>query len=71
MGNSALSVCFVWFLLLSSLVDCTRVDINLKQMSTHDHHNYVNLNYVSKRRIPHGPDPIHNKRTGSSKLPPT
>ncbi|KAH6822364.1 hypothetical protein C2S53_003829 [Perilla frutescens var. hirtella] len=28
------------------------------------------LNYVSKRRIPNGPDPIHNRRTGSSRQPP-
>ncbi|KAL7100811.1 hypothetical protein ACP275_08G018300 [Erythranthe tilingii] len=26
---------------------------------------------VSKRRIPNGPDPIHNRRVGDSKLPPT
>ncbi|KAL7140896.1 hypothetical protein ABFS83_08G017900 [Erythranthe nasuta] len=32
-----------------------------------------NLDYVvvSKRRVPNGPDPIHNRRVGDSKLPPT
>ncbi|KAL0350948.1 UNVERIFIED_CONTAM: CLAVATA3/ESR (CLE)-related protein 25 [Sesamum radiatum] len=29
------------------------------------------LNCVSKRRVPNGPDPIHNRRVGSSRLPPT
>ncbi|CAL1357265.1 unnamed protein product [Linum trigynum] len=30
-----------------------------------------NLNYMmSKRRVPNGPDPIHNRRAGNSKRPP-
>ncbi|KAK6155136.1 hypothetical protein DH2020_009384 [Rehmannia glutinosa] len=33
--------------------------------------NKFKLNYVSKRRVPNGPDPIHNRRIGNSKLPPT
>ncbi|XP_030447803.1 uncharacterized protein LOC115670633 [Syzygium oleosum] len=28
------------------------------------------LNYMSKRRVPNGPDPIHNRRAGNSKQPP-
>ncbi|KAK1438861.1 hypothetical protein QVD17_04673 [Tagetes erecta] len=28
------------------------------------------LNYVSKRRVPNGPDPIHNRRTRSTRQPP-
>ncbi|KAL3636307.1 hypothetical protein CASFOL_020854 [Castilleja foliolosa] len=28
------------------------------------------LNYVSKRKIPNGPDPIHNRKAGSSHRPP-
>ncbi|CAN0925751.1 CLAVATA3/ESR (CLE)-related protein 25 [Linum grandiflorum] len=29
------------------------------------------LNYMmSKRRVPNGPDPIHNRRAGNSKRPP-
>ncbi|KAI3452788.1 hypothetical protein Pfo_009451 [Paulownia fortunei] len=28
------------------------------------------LNYTSKRRIPNGPDPIHNRRAGNSRQPP-
>ncbi|GMP94273.1 hypothetical protein CsSME_00043785 [Camellia sinensis var. sinensis] len=30
----------------------------------------VDLNYMSKRRIPNGPDPIHNRRAGNSRRPP-
>lgn len=30
----------------------------------------LDLNYMSKRRIPNGPDPIHNRRAGNSKRPP-
>ncbi|OWM76005.1 CLAVATA3/ESR (CLE)-related protein 25-like [Punica granatum] len=28
------------------------------------------VNYMSKRRVPNGPDPIHNRRAGNSKQPP-
>ncbi|KAG8366243.1 hypothetical protein BUALT_Bualt17G0056200 [Buddleja alternifolia] len=28
------------------------------------------LNYISKRRVPNGSDPIHNRRAGSSTHPP-
>ncbi|XP_048136203.1 uncharacterized protein LOC115756433 [Rhodamnia argentea] len=28
------------------------------------------FNYMSKRRVPNGPDPIHNRRAGNSKQPP-
>ncbi|XP_061975079.1 CLAVATA3/ESR (CLE)-related protein 25-like [Populus nigra] len=31
----------------------------------------LDLNYMmSKRRVPNGPDPIHNRRAGNSKRPP-
>ncbi|OAY61498.1 CLAVATA3/ESR (CLE)-related protein 25 isoform X2 [Manihot esculenta] len=31
----------------------------------------LDLNYmISKRKIPNGPDPIHNRRAGNSKRPP-
>ncbi|KAB2624638.1 CLAVATA3/ESR (CLE)-related protein 25 [Pyrus ussuriensis x Pyrus communis] len=34
-------------------------------------HPDLDLNYmVSKRRVPKGPDPIHNRRAGSSGRPP-
>ncbi|KAL0447090.1 UNVERIFIED_CONTAM: hypothetical protein Slati_1836900 [Sesamum latifolium] len=28
------------------------------------------LNYTTKRKVPNGPDPIHNRRAGSSRQPP-
>lgn len=28
------------------------------------------INYMSKRRVPNGPDPIHNRRAGNSGRPP-
>ncbi|KAI4302131.1 hypothetical protein MLD38_037915 [Melastoma candidum] len=30
----------------------------------------ADLNYESERRVPRGPDPIHNRRAGSSRQPP-
>ncbi|XP_042501355.1 CLAVATA3/ESR (CLE)-related protein 25-like [Macadamia integrifolia] len=33
-------------------------------------HTDVDINYMSKRRVPNGPDPIHNRRAGNSKQPP-
>ncbi|XP_021293216.1 CLAVATA3/ESR (CLE)-related protein 25 [Herrania umbratica] len=35
-----------------------------------DGHPQLDLNYMSKRRVPNGPDPIHNRRTGNSRRPP-
>ncbi|KAI3452359.1 hypothetical protein Pfo_009024 [Paulownia fortunei] len=82
--GAALSVSFLWFLLLVSLVDwnnrrdiitipSTRSVELLKPTGSEEPglHQDSDLNYVSKRRVPNGPDPIHNRRTGTSKLPPT
>ncbi|XVF44117.1 hypothetical protein PTKIN_Ptkin02bG0094700 [Pterospermum kingtungense] len=33
-------------------------------------HPQLDLNYMSKRRVPNGPDPIHNRRAGNSRRPP-
>ncbi|XVF58175.1 hypothetical protein PTKIN_Ptkin07bG0042300 [Pterospermum kingtungense] len=33
-------------------------------------HEDFHLNYVSKRRVPSGPDPIHNRRATESRQPP-
>ncbi|KAM0987341.1 hypothetical protein ACFX13_011681 [Malus domestica] len=33
-------------------------------------HPDLNFNYMSKRRVPNGPDPIHNRRAGNSGRPP-
>ncbi|XVF16514.1 hypothetical protein REPUB_Repub10bG0037800 [Reevesia pubescens] len=33
-------------------------------------HQDFHLNYVSKRRVPNGPDPIHNRGAAKSRQPP-
>ncbi|CAK9162854.1 unnamed protein product [Ilex paraguariensis] len=33
-------------------------------------HQKFDLNYVSKRRVPNGPDPLHNRRAGKYRQPP-
>ncbi|XP_020554941.1 CLAVATA3/ESR (CLE)-related protein 25 [Sesamum indicum] len=83
----ALSVSLLWFLLVLSLADrsngrdatMTTVPSTasvkfLKPIETGKsgvRDRNFNLNCVSKRRVPNGPDPIHNRRVGSSRLPPT
>ncbi|CAN4124332.1 unnamed protein product [Withania somnifera] len=44
-----------------------------KLMKTHKSshaHPKIDFNLVSKRRVPNGPDPIHNRRARSSRRPP-
>ncbi|KAF8399373.1 hypothetical protein HHK36_015238 [Tetracentron sinense] len=33
-------------------------------------HRDLDINYNSKRKVPNGPDPIHNRRAGKSRRPP-
>ncbi|KAI7742424.1 hypothetical protein M8C21_022905 [Ambrosia artemisiifolia] len=33
-------------------------------------HKGLVLNYVSKRRVPNGPDPIHNRKISNTRQPP-
>ncbi|XP_077226835.1 CLAVATA3/ESR (CLE)-related protein 25-like [Tasmannia lanceolata] len=33
-------------------------------------HPELDPNYMNKRRVPNGPDPIHNRRAGNSRQPP-
>ncbi|XP_057528864.1 uncharacterized protein LOC130807610 isoform X2 [Amaranthus tricolor] len=33
-------------------------------------HSEVDFNYMSKRKVPSGPDPIHNRRARNSRRPP-
>ncbi|KAE8667567.1 Detected protein of unknown function [Hibiscus syriacus] len=35
-----------------------------------NYHQDFHFNYVSKRRVPNGPDPIHNRRASKSRQPP-
>ncbi|KAI3462968.1 hypothetical protein Pfo_019631 [Paulownia fortunei] len=68
--RAALSVSFIWFLLLVISAESVN-QLKLMEIENGALHQNFNLNYVSKRRVPKGPDPIHNRRAGSSKLPPT
>ncbi|XAR64987.1 hypothetical protein NMG60_11008903 [Bertholletia excelsa] len=42
--------------------------VGKEKVSTHEH--VSDLNFMSKRRVPNGPDPIHNRRAGNSRQPP-
>ncbi|KAG6396005.1 hypothetical protein SASPL_142139 [Salvia splendens] len=69
----ALSVCFLCFLLLLvvSLSHFSFRTIITIPMQTPKKTSSLHLNFVSKRRVPNGPDPIHNRRVGTTRLPPT
>ncbi|MCD9646048.1 hypothetical protein HAX54_035572 [Datura stramonium] len=43
---------------------------HMKRISSHVVHPKIDFNLVSKRRVPNGPDPIHNRRARSSRRPP-
>ncbi|KAK4376767.1 hypothetical protein RND71_003063 [Anisodus tanguticus] len=73
---------FVWLLLVEVFENGgTRMNVhqaegimkNSKHMKTHKRnsvHSMIEFNFVSKRRVPNGPDPIHNRRARSSRRPP-
>ncbi|KAK2647603.1 hypothetical protein Ddye_015092 [Dipteronia dyeriana] len=41
-----------------------------REKNQHHTHQDSDLNYVSKRRVPNGPDPIHNRRASKARQPP-
>ncbi|XP_049365912.1 uncharacterized protein LOC125830785 [Solanum verrucosum] len=76
---------FVWLLLIEvfengGIARMNYVDQVMKNskvvMKTHKRsssshvHPKIDFNLVSKRRVPNGPDPIHNRRARSSRRPP-
>ncbi|KAL5759666.1 hypothetical protein ACOSP7_018186 [Xanthoceras sorbifolium] len=76
---------FIWLLLVGTLESGGNKDTTaaLKSQSTENLHRmeasgrekYLNrpemdLDSMSKRRVPNGPDPIHNRRAGNSRRPP-
>ncbi|XP_047958796.1 CLAVATA3/ESR (CLE)-related protein 25 [Salvia hispanica] len=70
----ALSVSFLCFLLLLVIVSLSHFSfrtIITIPMQTPKKTSSLHLNFVSKRRVPNGPDPIHNRRVGTTRLPPT
>ncbi|KAL8137423.1 hypothetical protein V2J09_003424 [Rumex salicifolius] len=63
-------VCFVTVLASSNGV-ITESSVGLKTSVVNRRvHLGHHLIYVSKRRVPNGPDPIHNRRVGESRRPP-
>ncbi|XP_052186524.1 CLAVATA3/ESR (CLE)-related protein 25-like [Diospyros lotus] len=65
---------FIWLLLLG-ILEAGRPDQRSfkdmemaagKKLGVHQ----LDLNNMSKRRVPNGPDPIHNRRAGNSHRPP-
>ncbi|KAJ9135212.1 hypothetical protein P3X46_032420 [Hevea brasiliensis] len=74
----------IWFLCVGILANhATRITRRTTVVSTeifkhsilmgrgrHHSHKDFDLNYVSKRRVPNGPDPIHNRRASLSRQPP-
>ncbi|CAN4116248.1 unnamed protein product [Withania somnifera] len=44
--------------------------MKIHKRSTSHVHSKIDFNLVSKRRVPNGPDPIHNRRARSSRRPP-
>ncbi|KAK6802891.1 hypothetical protein RDI58_000675 [Solanum bulbocastanum] len=58
----------VWLLLVSVLEN--RGTKMLKKQRPNIIHSKMKLNFMSiKRRVPNGPDPIHNRRAGNSHQP--
>ncbi|KAE9597062.1 hypothetical protein Lal_00007894 [Lupinus albus] len=41
-----------------------------RNINKHVKNEELDFNYISKRRVPNGPDPIHNRRAGNSDRPP-
>ncbi|PIA62366.1 hypothetical protein AQUCO_00200398v1 [Aquilegia coerulea] len=78
-------MCFIWIMLVQ-IVSCgtttttTTTKGNFKRLDViprdrdhvvhHHHHLHSDPNFMSKRKVPNGPDPIHNRRAGKSGQPP-
>ncbi|KAK3223190.1 hypothetical protein Dsin_010215 [Dipteronia sinensis] len=54
----------------SSTGNLNRVKMDSLGREKHLNAPELDLNYMSKRRVPNGPDPIHNRRAGNSRRPP-
>ncbi|KAA8533060.1 hypothetical protein F0562_033407 [Nyssa sinensis] len=76
---------FIWFLLVGILESGgtrTITALNPQPAGSLEHMEVIarekatvhpessDLNYMSKRRVPNGPDPIHNRRAGNAGQPP-
>ncbi|KAI7757087.1 hypothetical protein M8C21_028487 [Ambrosia artemisiifolia] len=66
---------FCWFLLFATTVHAMRVVPSTASLEGVKSQGKTRrdgsvINYVSKRRVPNGPDPIHNRRTRNTRQPP-
>lgn len=68
-------VVFIW-LVFAGVLDAggmnttTTTTVKLRPEGSFKPIDRTNLNYMSKRRVPNGPDPIHNRKAGNSGQPP-
>ncbi|KAL3511219.1 hypothetical protein ACH5RR_030620 [Cinchona calisaya] len=73
-----LSLGFIWFLrvgatTLNAEVAAGGITKHTELVGKRHHlnaHKNLEINFVSKRRVPNGPDPIHNRKAGNSHRPP-
>ncbi|KAK9052436.1 hypothetical protein SSX86_029065 [Deinandra increscens subsp. villosa] len=67
---------FCWFLLFATTIHARRVVPStasfggFKSLGRNTRQDGSVLNYVSKRRVPNGPDPIHNRKMENTRQPP-
>ncbi|XP_031125545.1 CLAVATA3/ESR (CLE)-related protein 25-like [Ipomoea triloba] len=64
----------VWLLMVTALQNLERgsmkeVDMRIDE-NTNFHRKMDLINFISKRRVPNGSDPIHNRKAGNSRRPP-
>ncbi|GER35790.1 clavata3/esr-related 25 family protein [Striga asiatica] len=75
--SAALSFFLLCFLLFVSLAKTNdRMKTIMTSSMAHEKisrglHPNLGLNFASKRRVPSGADPIHNRKVGTAKSPPT
>ncbi|OIT26183.1 hypothetical protein A4A49_26661 [Nicotiana attenuata] len=67
--GSLVVVAVIW-LMLAGVVESGRTNMKNNKVMQNKVHSHMDLNFKSiKRRVPNGPDPIHNRRAGNSRQP--
>ncbi|KAF9609101.1 hypothetical protein IFM89_013355 [Coptis chinensis] len=64
-------VCFILLLLVEIVtsggtLSARTANESFKRLDVIPRDSHVDLNFMSKRKVPNGPDPIHNRRAGKS-----
>ncbi|KAL8231550.1 hypothetical protein R6Q57_001328 [Mikania cordata] len=54
---------------LGAIPSTASVSFTMSKAATRKHKGLL-LNHVSKRRVPNGPDPIHNRKVTNTRQPP-